>query len=69
MSTLLSRQPDGILFAAVLLAIALTYAALLHLLTLPVKKPRRRPSIRLLIGIACLACFLTGIASYFQTKP
>ena len=67
MSTLLSPLPDGILFAAVLLAIALAYAALLHLLTLPVKKPRR-PA-RLLIGIACLACFLAGIASYFQTKP
>jgi hypothetical protein len=69
MSTLVSRLPDGILFAAVLLAIALAYAALLHLLTLPVKKPRRRPAARLLIGIVCLACFLAGIASYFQTKP
>lgn len=68
MSTLVSRLPDGILFAAVLLAIALAYAALLHLLTLPVKKPRR-PVARLLIGIVCLACFLAGIASYFQTKP
>lgn len=69
MSTLLSLLPDGILFAAVLLAIALAYAALLHLLTLPVKKPRRHPVARLLIGIVCLACFLAGIASYFQTKP
>ena len=66
MSTLPSRLPDGILFAAVLLAIALAYAALLHLLTMPVKKPRRRPTARLLIG---MACFLAGIASYFQTKP
>ena len=68
MTALLSRLPDGILFAAVLLAIALAYAALLHLLALPVKKPRR-PALRLLIGMACLACFLAGIASYFQTKP
>ena len=60
MSTLLSRLPDGILFATVLLAIALAYAALLHLLALPVKKPRRRPTARLLIGIACLACFLAA---------
>lgn len=69
MTALLSRLPDGILFAAVLLAIALAYAALLHLLALPVKKPRRRPALRLLVGMACLACFLAGIASYFQTKP